>query len=38
LTGAHIHFTIEAQRGAALLLSRDGKVLSSYGDAAAASR
>lgn len=36
LTGAHIHFTIEAQRGAALLLSRDGEVLSSYGDAAAA--
>jgi hypothetical protein len=38
LTGAHIHFTIEAQRGAALLLGRDGKVLSSYGDAAIDSR
>jgi Cellulase (glycosyl hydrolase family 5) len=38
LTGAHIHFTMQAQRGAALLLSRDGKVLSSYGDAATASK
>jgi hypothetical protein len=34
LTGAHIHFTMWAQRGAAVLLSRDGKVLSSYGGAA----
>jgi hypothetical protein len=34
LTGAHIHFTIEAQRGAALLLSRQGAALSSYGGAA----
>lgn len=33
-TGAHIRFTLEPQRGAALLLGRDGKVLSSYGDAA----
>jgi hypothetical protein len=33
LTGAHIHFTMPAQAGAALLLSRDGKVLSSYGGA-----
>ena len=35
LTGAHIHFTMRPQRGAALLLSRQGTVLSSYGDAAA---
>lgn len=34
LTGAHIHFTLAAQRGAALLLSRQGQVLSSYGGAA----
>ncbi len=34
LTGAHIHFTMQAQRGAALLLSRQGAVLSSYGGAA----
>ncbi len=34
LTGAHIHFTMAAQRGAALLLDRQGKVLSSYGGAA----
>ncbi len=33
LTGAHIDFTMPAQAGAALLLSRDGKVLSSYGGA-----
>jgi hypothetical protein len=33
-TGAHIRFTMEPQRGAALLLSRDGKALSSYGGAA----
>jgi hypothetical protein len=33
LTGAHIHFTMAAQRGAALLLSRHGTVLSSYGGA-----
>ncbi len=34
LTGAHIHFQLPAQRGAALLLSRQGTVLSSYGGAA----
>ena len=34
LTGAHIHFTIQGQRGAALLLDRQGKVLASYGEAA----
>ena len=34
LTGAHIHFTISPQRGAALLLDRKGGVLSSYGEAA----
>jgi hypothetical protein len=34
LTGAHIHFTMQAQRGAALLLNRQGAVLSSYGGAA----
>ena len=34
LTGAHIHFTMVAQRGAALLLNRRGAVLSSYGGAA----
>ncbi|HKR27350.1 MAG TPA: hypothetical protein VJS11_07835, partial [Acidobacteriaceae bacterium] len=33
-TGAHIRFTMEPQRGAALLLGRDGKELSSYGGAA----
>ncbi|HKO12130.1 MAG TPA: hypothetical protein VJV22_09185, partial [Acidobacteriaceae bacterium] len=33
-TAAHIRFTMEPQRGAALLLSRDGKALSSYGGAA----
>jgi hypothetical protein len=33
-TGAHIRFTMEPQRGAALLLSRDGQVLSSFGGAA----
>ena len=33
LTGAHIDFTMPPQAGAALLLSRDGKVLSSYGGA-----
>ena len=32
-TGAQIHFTMEPQRGAALLLSREGKVLASYGGA-----
>jgi hypothetical protein len=36
LTHAHIHFTMEPQRGAALLLDRQGKVLSSYGGAAIA--
>lgn len=30
LTGAHIHFTLAGQRGAALLLDRQGTVLSSY--------
>jgi len=34
LTGARIHFTIEGQRGAALLLDREGNALSSYGEAA----
>jgi hypothetical protein len=34
LTGAHIHFTMQPQRGAALLLSRQGQVLASYGGAA----
>ncbi len=38
LTGAHIHFTMGAQRGAALLLSRQGAVLSSYGGAAVETR
>jgi Cellulase (glycosyl hydrolase family 5) len=36
LTGAHIRFTMEGQRGAALLLDRQGKVLASYGGAAVA--
>jgi hypothetical protein len=36
LTGAHIRFTMEGQRGAALLLDRKGAVLSSYGGAAVA--
>ena len=34
VTGAHIHFKMEAQRGAALLLDRRGEVLASYGGAA----
>jgi hypothetical protein len=34
MTGAHIRFTMQGQRGAALLLSRQGKVLASYGGAA----
>ena len=34
LTGAHIHFTMQPQRGAALLLNREGTELSSYGGAA----
>jgi len=38
LTHAHIYFTIEPQRGAALLLDRQGKVLSSYGGAAVVAR
>jgi len=38
LTGAHIHFTMQGQRGAALLLDRMGAVLSSYGGAAVAAR
>ena len=33
LTGAHIHFKMQAQRGAALLLDRKGAALSSYGGA-----
>ncbi|HEY1500352.1 MAG TPA: hypothetical protein VGF88_12290 [Acidobacteriaceae bacterium] len=35
-TGAHIRFTMEPQRGAALLLDLRGKVLASYGGAAEA--
>ena len=38
LTGAHIRFTIGAQRGAALLLNRKGEVLSSFGSAAIAAK
>ena len=38
LTGAHIRFRMEGQRGAALLLDRQGKVLASYGGAAVAAR
>jgi hypothetical protein len=38
LTGAHIYFAIGGQRGAALLLDRQGKVLASYGGAAVAAR
>jgi Cellulase (glycosyl hydrolase family 5) len=38
LTGAHIRFTMEGQRGAALLLSRQGAVLSRYGGAAVAGK
>jgi hypothetical protein len=34
LTGAHIHFDMQPQRGAVLLLDRKGAVLSSYGGAA----
>lgn len=34
LTGAHIHFKMQAQRGAVLLLDRKGVTLSSYGGAA----
>ena len=34
LTGAHIHFEMQAQRGAVLLLDRNGAALSSYGVAA----
>ena len=34
LTGAHIHFTMQPQRGAALLMDRRGVELSSYGEAA----
>jgi hypothetical protein len=33
LTGAHIHFTMDPQRGAALLLNRQGTALSNYGGA-----
>jgi hypothetical protein len=36
LTGAHIHFAMEGQRGAALLLDGKGRVLSSCGGAAVA--
>jgi hypothetical protein len=38
LTGAHIRFTMQGQRGAALLLDRQGKVLASYGGAAVAAQ
>ena len=38
LTGAHIRFTLQGQRGAALLLDRQGKVLASYGGAAVATQ
>ncbi len=38
LTGANIQFTLAPQRGAALLLDRQGKVLSSYGGADVAAR
>jgi len=34
LTGAHIHFELQAQRGALLLLDRKGVALASYGGAA----
>ena len=34
LTGTHIHFTMQPQRGAALLMDRRGVELSSYGEAA----
>ena len=34
LTGAHIHFELQAQRGAVLLLDRKGAALASYGGAA----
>ncbi len=37
-TGAHVLFTTEPQRGAALLLDHQGKVLASYGGAAVAPR
>jgi len=36
LTGAHLQFTIGAQRGAALLLDSHGKILASYMDKAGA--
>jgi hypothetical protein len=36
LTGAQIQFSLGAQRGAVLLLDRQGKVLASYGEAALA--
>ena len=38
LTGAHIDFTLEAQRGAALLLNREGSVLATYGGAVVAAK
>ncbi len=38
LTGAHIRFTMQAQRGAALLVDRQGKMLASYGGAAVAAK
>ncbi|HVT96135.1 MAG TPA: hypothetical protein VHE33_01425, partial [Acidobacteriaceae bacterium] len=38
LTGVRIRFAMEPQRGAALLLNRQGKVLASYGGAALAAR
>jgi hypothetical protein len=38
VTGAHILFTLQPQRGAALLLDRQGVVLASYGGAAVENR
>ncbi len=38
MTGAHIEFTMQGQRGAALLLDRQGKVQASYGGAAVVAR
>jgi len=36
VSGAHLKFTLSAQRGAAILLSRKGTMLASYGEAAVA--
>jgi hypothetical protein len=38
VTGAHILFTLQPQRGAALLLDRQGVVQASYGGAAVENR